>query len=38
MSTNDRFLLGIVVGVLLLVVAAFAAVRMQPAPEYRRLK
>ena len=34
MPTNDRFLLGIVAGVVLLVVLAFAAARLQPEPSY----
>jgi len=35
MKSKDRFLIGIVVGVLLLVVVAFVVVLRRPAPSYR---
>jgi hypothetical protein len=35
MKSNDRFLIGIVVGVLLLVIISFVVVLRQPLPTYR---
>jgi hypothetical protein len=35
MKTNDRFLIGIIGGIALIVVAAFAVALMRPQPEYR---
>lgn len=34
MKTDDRFLIGITLGIVVLVVAALVVVRMRPAPEY----
>jgi hypothetical protein len=36
MRSTDRFLIGIVAGILLLVVAAFAVMALRPKPDYRK--